>query len=130
MTSTMDNIKLDIKNPAIAKQFSEIIGTVKGCRIIKSDDTLKSDLQIFEINGNPEEFNLTDESNKCYLSRGILCLGPITRDGCEHRCIKFGVPCEGCMGPVSKDITSNVINFLSLVSKSFSIASSLWVSNT
>ncbi len=54
----MDNIKLDIKNPAIAKQFSEIIGSVKGCRIIKSDDTLKPDLQIFEINGNPEEFNL------------------------------------------------------------------------
>jgi pilus assembly protein CpaE len=58
MTSTMDNIKLDIKNPAIAKQFSEIIGTVKGCRIIKSDDNLKPDLQIFEINGNPEELNL------------------------------------------------------------------------
>jgi pilus assembly protein CpaE len=58
MASTMDNIKLDIKNPAIAKQFSEIIGEVKGCRIIKSDDTLKPDLQIFEINGNPEEFNL------------------------------------------------------------------------
>jgi len=57
MASTMDNIKLDIKNPAIAKQFSEIIGTVKGCNIIKPDDTLKPDLQIFEINGNPEEFN-------------------------------------------------------------------------
>jgi pilus assembly protein CpaE len=58
MGSTMDNIKLDIKNPAIAKQFSEIIGTVKGCRIIKSGDPLKPDLQIFEINGNPEELNL------------------------------------------------------------------------
>ena len=58
MTSTMDNIKLDIKNPAIAKQFSEIIGSFEGYRIIKSDDTLKPDLQIFEINGNPEEFNM------------------------------------------------------------------------
>jgi pilus assembly protein CpaE len=58
MALNMDNIKLNIKNPAIAKQFFEIIGEVKGCRIIKSDDTLKPDLQIFEINGNPEEFNL------------------------------------------------------------------------
>ncbi len=55
MGSNIDNIKLDIKNPAIAKQFSEIIGAIKGCRIIKPDDTLKPDLHIFEINGNPEE---------------------------------------------------------------------------
>ena len=58
MASPMDNIKLNIKNPTIAKEFSEIIGAVKGCRIIKPDDTLKPDLQIFEINGNPEELNL------------------------------------------------------------------------
>jgi pilus assembly protein CpaE len=58
MGSNIDNIKLDIKNPVIAKQFSEIIGAVKGFRIIKPGDTLKPDLQIYEINGNPEEFNL------------------------------------------------------------------------
>jgi len=58
MTHNIDNIKLDIKNPAIAKQFSDIIDAVNGCRIIKSDDPLKPDLRIFEINGNPEEFNL------------------------------------------------------------------------
>jgi pilus assembly protein CpaE len=58
MASIINNIKLDIKNPAIAKQFSEIIGAVTGCRIIKSGDTLTPDLQIFEINGNPEELNL------------------------------------------------------------------------
>jgi len=57
MASTMDNIKLNIKNPAIAKQFYEIIGAVKGLRVIKSDDSLKPDLQIFEINGNPEEIS-------------------------------------------------------------------------
>jgi len=58
MATNMDNIKLDIKNPAIAKQFSEIIGTVKGCRVINPSDTLKPDLHIFEINGNPEELNI------------------------------------------------------------------------
>jgi len=57
MATSMDNIKLDIKNPAIAKQFYEIIAAVKGCRILKQDDTLTPDLQIFEINGNPEELN-------------------------------------------------------------------------
>jgi len=58
MASTMNNIKLDIKNPAIAKQLYEIIDTVNGCRIVKSNDTLTPDLHIFEINGNPEELNL------------------------------------------------------------------------
>ncbi|MBW2408984.1 MAG: AAA family ATPase [Deltaproteobacteria bacterium] len=74
MASTMDNIKLDIKNPAIAKQFSEIIGVVKGCRIIKKDDTLTPDLHIFEINGNSEEFRLiqsrlnTDKPHEIFLT--------------------------------------------------------------
>lgn len=58
MTSTMDNIKLDIKNTTVARQFSEIISDVEGFRIIKSDDTLKPDLHIFEFNGNPKEFSL------------------------------------------------------------------------
>ena len=74
MASTMDNIKLDIKNPGIAKQFFEIIDTVNGCRIIKSNDTLTPDLRIFEINGNPEELNLiqsllnTDNSHEIFLT--------------------------------------------------------------
>ena len=37
------------------------------------------------------------------------------RDGCEHKCIEQGIPCEGCMGPVKQGYTSNVINFLSLL---------------
>ncbi len=73
---------------------------------------------ISKIYPDPEEINLNEEGSECFLNKGILCLGPITRDGCEHRCIKFGIPCEGCMGPVSKDLTSNLINFLSLVNLS------------
>jgi len=57
MRSNIDNIKLDIKNPNIAKEFSEIISAIKECRIIKQGDTLKPDLQIFEVNGNPEDLN-------------------------------------------------------------------------
>jgi pilus assembly protein CpaE len=74
MASTMDNIKLDIKNPAIAKQFSEIIGAVKGYRIINHGDTLKPDLQIYEINGNPEDFSRvqsrlnTDKPHEIFLT--------------------------------------------------------------
>ena len=62
MASNIDNIKLDIKNPAVAKQFSEIISAVKGFRVIKPDDILKTDLQIFEINGVPEEIDRIQSS--------------------------------------------------------------------
>ncbi len=85
---------------------------------------LKGDLELTFKTNNPkiylssDQINLHDESSECFLNKGILCLGPITRDGCDHRCIEYGVPCEGCMGPVSKDFTSNLINFLSLVNLS------------
>ncbi|TFF95317.1 MAG: hypothetical protein EU544_03005 [Promethearchaeota archaeon] len=65
---------------------------------------------------DPEDIALPEENDKCFLKRGILCLGPVVREGCDHRCIKMGLPCEGCMGPVSKDFTSNMVNFLSLLS--------------
>ncbi|TFG00855.1 MAG: hypothetical protein EU541_01180 [Promethearchaeota archaeon] len=82
---------------------------------IKSDKTINHSFSI------PNEALNRDDSQECFLNKGILCLGPITRDGCEHVCIKQGVPCEGCMGPISKDFTSNMVNFLGLfnISESF-----------
>ena len=41
------------------------------------------------------------DSEKCLLAQGVLCLGAATRAGCEARCIKGGMPCTGCFGPVS-----------------------------
>ncbi|MHA1753774.1 MAG: hypothetical protein ACTSYZ_15520 [Candidatus Helarchaeota archaeon] len=55
---------------------------------------------------------------KCFLEKNILCLGPITRAGCDCSCIKLGIPCEGCMGPLKQDYTSTIINFLSLLNLS------------
>jgi F420-non-reducing hydrogenase small subunit len=39
---------------------------------------------------------------KCLLADGFLCLGPVTRAGCEARCVKGGMPCTGCFGPVEQ----------------------------
>ncbi len=57
----------------------------------------------------------TGERTTCFLEDGILCLGPVTREGCECLCIESGQPCEGCMGPISQDFTSNLVNFLSML---------------
>lgn len=47
----------------------------------------------FEIELDPE---------KCFLAQGVICLGPVTRGGCDERCIKGNMPCRGCMGPVDQ----------------------------
>jgi F420-non-reducing hydrogenase small subunit len=57
----------------------------------------------------PEKLTLTEvkrvweiipEPDKCLLTQGILCLGPVTRGGCEALCVKAHMPCTGCFGPL------------------------------
>jgi len=46
------------------------------------------------------------DPKKCLLAQGLLCLGPVTRGGCEAACIKANMPCTGCFGPLD-----NVVDF-------------------
>jgi coenzyme F420-reducing hydrogenase gamma subunit len=61
------------------------------------------------------EIVFPEKDSTCFLNKGILCMGPTTRAGCDSLCINQGIPCEGCMGPVAKEFTSNLVNFLSLI---------------
>ncbi len=45
---------------------------------------------------------VTPEPDKCLLAQGILCLGPVTRGGCEALCVKAHMPCTGCFGPMDR----------------------------
>jgi F420-non-reducing hydrogenase small subunit len=59
----------------------------------------------------PEKLLVTDlkrpheviiDREKCLLAQGILCMGPVTRGGCEALCVKGGMPCTGCFGPLER----------------------------
>lgn len=39
--------------------------------------------------------------NVCVFLRGQVCLGPITRAGCNAVCCEYGIGCEGCRGLIS-----------------------------
>ena len=46
------------------------------------------------------------QGNICLLQEGEICLGPLTRAGCNALCPKNGVGCYGCRGP-TKDANYN-----------------------
>ncbi len=51
------------------------------------------------------------EPDRCLLDQGIVCMGPVTRGGCEAACPKLGMPCTGCLGPTRKagDVAGGMI---------------------
>lgn len=50
---------------------------------------------------------------KCYLAQEVLCMGPVTRGGCGALCIKGGMPCTGCFGPLEvEDQGARAASFL------------------
>jgi coenzyme F420-reducing hydrogenase gamma subunit len=38
------------------------------------------------------------KENECVFDKGLFCLGPVTRAGCQARCPSYGNRCEGCRG--------------------------------
>lgn len=75
--------------------------------VIASDRALCDECELNKT--KPEKIKLKElkrvhqvklDLSKCYLAQGVVCLGPVTRGGCGARCIKVGMPCTGCFGPL------------------------------
>jgi F420-non-reducing hydrogenase small subunit len=66
------------------------------------------------LKGFKRLYNTQWDPQKCFLEEGIICLCPVTRGGCEERCIKANMPCRGCFGPLDgvKDFGAKAVSFL------------------
>lgn len=43
------------------------------------------------------------KGNLCLYEKGEVCLGPVTRGGCDAICPSYGSKCEGCRGILGED---------------------------
>jgi sulfhydrogenase subunit delta len=78
------------------------------------------------LKGNPPEkfqrpvcVSCKYHENECLLKKGILCLGPLTADGCGSICINHNLPCVGCWGPL--DVANRTAEFYLLQEKGYDV---------
>jgi F420-non-reducing hydrogenase small subunit len=45
-------------------------------------------------------FQVIQDSERCLLEQGIVCMGSVTRSGCGVRCPDSNMGCRGCYGPL------------------------------
>ena len=50
--------------------------------------------------------------NECMYERGVTCLGPVTKAGCNSWCINNGNICYGCRGMVKDTVKNGCMDVL------------------
>ena len=71
-------------------------------------------IEITELKRPHETFM---DPEKCFLTEGVICMGPATRAGCGQRCINANMPCRGCFGPTDevKDMGAKFLSALASI---------------
>jgi F420-non-reducing hydrogenase small subunit len=74
-----------------------VLGPAKAlCASCKRNTSKPDDLAIPSIR---RVVDVELKPDTCFLTQGVVCLGPVTRDGCGAPCVEGNMPCTGCYGP-------------------------------
>jgi F420-non-reducing hydrogenase small subunit len=60
-------------------------------------------------------YEIMQDSERCLLEQGLVCMGPVTRSGCGVRCPESNMGCRGCYGPLP-GVADQGARFLSALS--------------
>lgn len=79
-------------------------GTVLAPDVAQCDECPRKDSkpEKLQLSGFNRPHKIQIDPEQCLLAQGLMCLGPVTRMGCEFACIAGNMPCTGCLGPVSR----------------------------
>ncbi len=78
------------KLPPVGSTIAGERSLCHSCKRKKEDKKVTAFHRVHEIIPDPE---------KCLLEQGLICSGPVTREGCGERCLNANMPCRGCFGP-------------------------------
>ncbi len=102
---------LEGKLPPRGSVFGSNRSVCYDCRLndTKPEKTLLKELK------RPHE--IIPDPEKCLLTQGLVCLGPVTRGGCGAVCIEGNMPCSGCFGPLDgvKDYGAKALSFIASI---------------
>jgi F420-non-reducing hydrogenase small subunit len=129
-----EKIRVDVMLPGCAPHpdvvFGALISLVKGespllpgksvcdvCPTVRQGKGSLKKLRRFLQNPHTAAPEEPVDQMRCLLEQGFLCMGPVTRAGCNGseavpRCIAARVPCRGCTGPVKQD-SNQLLDMLS-----------------
>jgi len=103
------------------RPVSEVVAVdleIPGCPVSKDEVERIVQHLVFDVPYNFPVYPVCLECKQrytvCMFDRGQLCLGPITRGGCNAPCPAGGLGCWGCRGPAAD---ANLEEFLTIASE-------------
>ncbi len=112
----------DIKNALVAiiggeEPVEQTRGKCSQCSRVKEE--LYIQRRDFVTDGIHAVMELDEiDPKKCFLEQGIICMGPVTREGCNSKCpTNANMPCRGCWGPTpeGREVGAKMVNSLASI---------------